>query len=910
MSDIHVPTTTGTSYVHLRPQVNKKINFYGDYQKKNYHSFKKFQTGSTTTFGGYTNIGHSNYIHQKHAPRKFNTKKSTSSSYERKTRSSNDNEFKQPPRKNRRTITHAKQYMSHTSSIIYERENYEKHEFNNDNYSRLNTLKCLILSDSMCKYIRPEKLTSNQIDVKLSYESGCTCSRMANFLQDQANINNNDMFKANVIVYSLCTNDVANIGANAAIDQCRKLIYLTKKLFPFLKSIGWLALSPRTKPSRTFNSTDIDMHYRRFNQMLKELGNEMNIDIINANLQLQHLHVDGLHPSITSGRNLIENALINWFNKKYSILNNQTKNDQFKQPDVTFMNNNKNNKNSQNLKYNDNKIFKNLKYYDNKNLSYNDNKNEYYSYDDKPIYNPYQNKNKKLRLYAPQCDKIKNKNNDMIHDTRRSENQLHIPGKLFIPYYPHFLRHKEEFFRKIEIPQEFQKEKEEIFLLSNLHYQTEFFKAEASKWKIYITAASNKQNKTTTHNEPMEIIIEENDSLPIARPSPNGLAGPPALLDFTDCAEIFDEWLPEPTPGQKRKIGQRRDDPPTPPPIRQPPPVRPRQMLPARDPDQPLIGGSLQSSPNLEKNDRQYRSFNSLCPIEIKSTNQNLLIINEPSMIVSPIKVSTPETTKKSPSVIPKNISAPFNSFEFSIIPIECRYHFKKTKQKCTFETIKAHQEFLERKYKTLEEETENKLHKSFKRETWTQIVGLVRQIVEKTIESKTNNDKKRLDNLLLDQMRKKASLFIEQKGTIDQQEHIKKTYEKFLRTLELKFQLDKLEKRFVDNLPPPSLNILDKLELHAKELKADNNHLKSLREQWKNILRKTKLELTHLMRQAKIVEIEKTNAEYNELEKKLADNLRESYNTICQVSQTRHNQFAKKRLNFLAKRACATNEN
>ncbi|CAF3648699.1 unnamed protein product, partial [Rotaria sp. Silwood2] len=34
-----------------------------------------------------------------------------------------------------------------------------------------------------------------------------------------------------------------------------------------------------------------------------------------------------------------------------------------------------------------------------------------------------------------------------------------------------------------------------------------------------------------------------------------------------DYEDIFEEWLPEPMPGQKRKLGHRRDDPPTPPPL-------------------------------------------------------------------------------------------------------------------------------------------------------------------------------------------------------------------------------------------------------------------------------------------------------------------------------------------------------
>ena len=77
-------------------------------------------------------------------------------------------------------------------------------------------------------------------------------------------------------------------------------------------------------------------------------------------------------------------------------------------------------------------------------------------------------------------------------------------------------------------------------------------------------SAMNKDNnyKNKTHLEHVEtIIIDDNDnnnSIPIARPSPNGFASLPAPLDFNEYSEFFDEWLPEPTPGQKRKIGHRR----------------------------------------------------------------------------------------------------------------------------------------------------------------------------------------------------------------------------------------------------------------------------------------------------------------------------------------------------------------
>ena len=152
--------------------------------------------------------------------------------------------------------------------------------------------------------------------------------------------------------------------------------------------------------------------------------------------------------------------------------------------------------------------------------------------------------------------------------------------------------------------------------------------------------------------------------------------------------------------------------------------------------------------------------------------------------------------------------------------------------------------------------------------------------------------------------------LDIEKKGTLVEQQQIYNLHEKFMRKLNLQLQLEKLEKRFLENMPPPSLNTFDRLELHAKGLRTENNQLKSLREQWKNILRKTKLDLTSLMRQAKIIEIEEVNKQYEELKMEVSEHLRESYDIVCYVSRTRHDQLAKKKLNFLEKRACVTSEN
>ncbi|CAM4793987.1 unnamed protein product [Rotaria magnacalcarata] len=399
----------------------------------------------------------------------------------------------------------------------------------------------------------------------------------------------------------------------------------------------------------------------------------------------------------------------------------------------------------------------------------------------------------------------------------------------------------------------------------------------------------------------MEIVIEEKiDDLPIARPSPTGLARHPAPLDFSDFSdlpEIFDEWLPAPTPGQKRKLGHRQDNPPNPSsPRLPPPPIIPRKTLPPRNSNVPLVGGSLPPSPindtvNNYQKQRQY-SFNTLFPSsrsDEKETTESPNIIpatvNTPSMIISPIRKSTPELLIKSPSVIPKNSNNNITSdktYNFAILPIECRYYFKQTRQRCTFETIRIHQNFLQNKYETLDSERETKLHSSLDKQVWTQVVNFIKNILEKTLESKKKDDERRLDNLRLDQIREEATLEIKKIASSSEQQYIYELQEKFKRTLDLKLQYDKLEKRFVENMPPPSLNVFDKLELHAKELRPDNNQLKSLRERWKNVLRKTKLDLTTLMREGKIIEMEEATREYDELLNKLSDRLREAYNAIC----------------------------
>ncbi|CAF0946678.1 unnamed protein product [Rotaria sordida] len=815
----HIPvsrkpsSSTTTSFIHLRPHVNAKFNLCNATQRKHAPYYRKFQTGSTTTFSGYTNISNEN----RNSRLKQNIQNNYIHSNSKFNKNTTENNpipslmsiycFQQPPRKNRRSIQHAEQYKDRAPLI---QPNYAN---KNDNFTPTsNELQGIILSDSMCKYVRSEQVKQMQTE------------------------KNKKIFEMDFLVFSLCTNDVANLGPELAIQKCHDLIQYVRRLFPKLKSIGWLALSPRWKPSKLFDSSQMNENNEKFNQLLKILSKQLNFEVIHTNLQHHHMHTDGLHPSIKSGHYQQQRT-------KYQ--------EQQKQQLQIYEDNNQQHCQQQKQRQ---KQKMQIKYH-------------HKQYETKQ-YQEYQRNNVTV-----------DNNNQYRWSVNQKYETQHLPIKKLIPNYPHFLRHKEEFFRKIAIPVEFEKEKEKIFILSNLHFQTEFLKLEADKWRIYIESANDKKQITQERKQIETIVIDDN-SIPIARPSPNGFANPPAPLDFSDLSELFDEWLPEPVPGKKRKLGQRQDNPPTPPSPRQPPPpIILRKTLPPRNKDAPLQGGSVQSSPFYDndkreknKNEEQHQqSYNVLLPLEkqIENNNENrneirqTTIINidkDSSMIISPIKSSTPEPRiRSSPSVIPKDSIARMpKKFEFIIMPIECRYYFKRTKQRCTIETIKEHQNFLENKYEELEHERENKLHSFFSEKEKSQVISFVKNTIEKVLENKKKNDQKRLDNLLLDHKREKATQIIKNTATQSEQQLIQCLHKKYMRTLELKLQLDKLEMRFIENMPPPSLNIIDKLQLYAKELEPNDNQLNSLREQWKNVLRKAKLDLTALMRQAKIVKNQK----------------------------------------------------
>ena len=209
MSATRPPPTTatqGTCYIHLRSNPNRKYNFYNTAQHKYSRTYKKFQTGSTTTFSGYTNISsynasnsYKNRKEEKNNIKSFNNINNTN-----KLSSDNNGKipalmsidcFKQPPRKNRRSLYHAQQYHDQVQTT------YKSHRYPTMlPPTPLNEFNTLILSDSMCKYVRTDKISPPGMKVNVFVESGCDCSRMLEFLEKQK-VKQCHIFKADFIVF-------------------------------------------------------------------------------------------------------------------------------------------------------------------------------------------------------------------------------------------------------------------------------------------------------------------------------------------------------------------------------------------------------------------------------------------------------------------------------------------------------------------------------------------------------------------------------------------------------------------------------------------------------------------------------------------------------------------------------------
>ena len=195
-------------------------------------------------------------------------------------------------------------------------------------------------------------------------------------------------------------------------------------------------------------------------------------------------------------------------------------------------------------------------------------------------------------------------------------------------------------------------------------------------------------------------------------------------------------------------------------------------------------------------------------PIVIIASPRQVEPVEQPEPVIETVAIPMEQETARqsSPSVISKNIGlASIELFDFPIIPIECKFHFQTFNLRASAESITAHREFLEKKTAQQEKEVEQLL-KQFDKELHSTVVGYVKNSIEPLIDSLKQSNQKRIDNLVLDQMREKALRTIKAKCSKDSLEQIGKAQDRFERTLQLKLQLDKLDKRFNENMPlPPS---------------------------------------------------------------------------------------------------------
>ncbi|CAF4588986.1 unnamed protein product, partial [Rotaria sp. Silwood2] len=263
--------------------------------------------------------------------------------------------------------------------------------------------------------------------------------------------------------------------------------------------------------------------------------------------------------------------------------------------------------------------------------------------------------------------------------------------------------------------------------------------------------------------------------------------------------------------------------PRTPPELPAPPVLSPRQSTP-RTPIAPPR--PLESSPQAKPS------------VQIENRNNTEVVKN--NQINKQVTPMDQEVIRCFPSVISKNIGS-FNIelFDFPIIPIECKFHFRIFRQTANLENIKVHKEYLEKKLKQQEQELEEHM-KQFSEDTHRIVVNYVKDSIEPIIDILKDSNKKRLDNLILEQMKEKALRKIRNKGNKDSLELIDKAQMRFERNLQLKFQLDKLHQRLNENMPPPALNIMDKLQFRSKELRFPpqvNNKVLGLTDEERRIL-------------------------------------------------------------------------
>jgi hypothetical protein len=903
---------------------------------------------------------------------------------------------------------------------------------NNVNYksnNSVNTFKGVIISDSMCSRLRTYAIKKlNVIDVDLSFESGCDIIKMMHWLNTpdgQRQVSNKQF-----LIISLGTNDVGRYGVDVSLQRCSELIRFIRRSFPGIRAVGWLALSPRWKPTRFISPVDIGLLHCQFNERLQVLSKRLDFDVVDARLGPADMRVeDGLHPSTTTGRWKYEEALREWFSycavahSSSSMFQNRraqaplpstpTPSPSLPPPTTTSLPA-MNNDNYPHLPSN-----QQPHHYHRRPHPYNNNNNNRH-------YHPHNNYNNNNRYNArpPQHQNNTAGQVPVLNNTQpfivttdstvniEQSNNKHpsFPSRMLIKFYPHKLKTKEQYFRENEPVKELEKHKDKLFLAANFYYQCRYFEEEGKKWKIYEQVSSRKETVFSRDGE--DILMEDAEEIPLVRPYAERHAH---ILDLTvsdsdknskynseashsnSSSEIEDEDKKKrklkdtsisPTSKNKKKdINLRKkkskskkkskttsieNDPRAPEgspvllvsetnrehatkvanSIRPDTPVSPEakrrrlfnhyvkpprvataktqqpmvdltdEISPSPAPSLPSTPPGLPAPPVLSPRQSTPRSpaaqprlvHTSPAPATFQPEGESIHLMVDESHpattvaegeTVAPMDQQEVQPVTHSPSVTSKDTERyRLNLFDFAIVPIECKFYFKNLTVNA--EMIKNHRLFLEKKVAQLEIELEQ-LMKQFEDSEHRTVIQFIKNSIEPLIDILVQSNEKRLDNLILDQMREKALRVIRNKCSALSLEQIDKAQNRFERSLQLRFQLDKLDRRFNDNMPPPALNVMDKLEFRSREL--SNESKEQYSEQWNSVIRKAKLDLTSIMRLAKTTEIEKSEKEHAELVEQIPVELRHAYNELVHTVKVRHDRVVEKKLRFLERKVQTTNE-
>ncbi|CAF3568946.1 unnamed protein product, partial [Rotaria socialis] len=775
-----------------------------------------------------------------------------------------------PPIKPRRTYQQQqKQQQSQYNRHIYQQRQQPTNTTTTTTTYNNRTLQGLIISDSMCSRIRTYTINKLPLyNVELSYESGCDIIKMINWLQTsegQSTVGNKEF-----LVICLGTNDVGQYGVEVTLQRCSEFIRFIRQSFPGIRAIGWLALSPRWKPTRFVSAADIGGLHSLFNEHLQILSKQLDFDVVDARLGSLDMRVeDGLHPSNTTGKWKYEGALREWFSYRIAAHTSSSISFQHRRTPspapipaprittapttaptyATIVRRNNNN--------------------------YNDNQQHYTTR---------QEESKKWKIYEqvasrkveedkedrediemldleeiPQARPSRKRYSAILNmtvsdtDSQENENSNNENGN------------KEEASNEnsssssnSEMDEDDRKKRK--LQDTSLSPNSKTVKENSIRKK---KSKSKKKKRIAIENDPRApqgspfLLVSENNREQIAaREATNTRQDTP-----TDPAakkqRLFSHVpLPQRVKNrhhleqiEKEKNSQSNENSPielpkTPPGIIEPLRLSPRQSTPRTPVAVPI---PISYSPTIAVTTEQIRESIPL---------QSVITIEE-----EPIVAMEQDIVSHSPSVISKESDINrIDLFKFPIIPIECQFHFRVFHVAATSENIKAHREFLEKKSIQQERDLEQ-LMGTFSIDLQRIIVKYIKDSVEPLIDRLNSSNQKRLNNLLLDQMREKAVRIIRNKADKDSLELVEKTQMRLERTLELKFQLDKLDRRLNENMPPPALNIMDKLQFHSRELSNENKEQYS--EQWNSIIRKAKLDLTSIMRIAKVAEIDKSNKEH-----------------------------------------------